>query len=259
MLCHPIRGAISALTLGLCVVSAPVALNPQTPSQTQPQHQQNNPKDQNPQPSWASYPVRPESEALDFGEIATTTTARAKLRVTNFGKKTHELIRAQGGKSPVSCNLRSGTKLAPGESIELEFQMSGPARAGVIQNKHYRLLCAGQPDIVLPIRARAISFVEVEPNSIDLDGEVDPEICLRSIDDQPFRVSASTPDCMHFMSRKQSNVHLLTLNIEALRNAGFKRQIILKMDHPQCKSVMLRVKRKAFDDAKAKHSQRGTN
>jgi ankyrin repeat protein len=184
--------------------------------------------------------VKAVPETLDMGEIATNETKKAILKLVNTGDKPMTLVRAQPTCGCTALDIKPNTVIGPNETVDVQVQLNGPAKAGEIHGKSVRFIVEGQADLVVQLKGKAVSFVVSEPAALDPDKH-DGKMTIKSIDGSPFRIMSSQPSILDGVDKEPRTEHNVTVSYEKLREAGLHRQLIIYLDHPKCQQLTMPV------------------
>src|SRR5207244_2088367 len=103
----------------------------------------------------------------------------------------------------------------------------------------------GQPDVIVPLKAQAVSFVAIEPAALDPAVQKDGKIKLKSTDGQPFRIMSMQPPVITEGFPDDSKAeHEVTINwdrFKELGTPGNNNRVTFYLDHPKCQQTMAMV------------------
>ena len=183
--------------------------------------------------------VKAEPAIVDFGDVATGDTGESKIKLTNTSDKPVTIVRANASCGCTTMRLQPNTVLPPGESIEVDVKMSVGIRPGPVAGKQVTFVIEGQPsNIIVPLKANAVSFVELEP--MELSPDETPEggrLKLRAVDGTPFRIMSMQPALISEFSDEPAVEHELVFDWNKYRELGIRHRPTIYLDHPKCQSV----------------------
>src|SRR5438477_12099340 len=106
--------------------------------------------------------------------------------------------------------------------------------AAPLLHKTVTVTVEGQPDVIVPLKAQAVSFVVVEPLTLDPQVQKDGTFKLRSTDGQAFRIMSMQPPVLEGFPDESKVEHDLTLNWDKSNEAsGNNRRLTFYLDHPK--------------------------
>jgi hypothetical protein len=180
-----------------------------------------------------------EPTRLDFGEIPTTRTSSATVKLINTSSKPVRLIRARGGN--MVADVPGKPVLSPYETREVPILLHGGALPGSISGKRAWFFVEGQPEIEVEIRATAVSFVTQAPAILMPQLHASGEITLKSRDGQPFCIVDMQPLLVSELPAEPAVEHTLRIDWARYREIGIMRRALVYFDHPKCSSMMVRI------------------
>lgn len=185
--------------------------------------------------------VKADPAQIDLGEIPTNDSKTGKLRLVNSADKpmTVQTVRASCGCT--ALKFTPNTVIPAKESIEIDVQMTGGVKDGPITGKNVTVVVEGQPEVIVPITATAISFVKADPATLDPDSMPEGKFKLKSVDGQPFKIMSTMPQVVDKGSDESKPEHELTVSWSKYREIGISRQLIVYLDHPKCQQVFVPV------------------
>lgn len=189
-----------------------------------------------PEFSDAKFNVRPVESALDFGEIPTNESKTAQFTLVNVDKKPHDLLQTHGGGGGNVFLLKRALTLPPRRVVPFNVTVSGGMTPGPIKGKSVIVVVEGQPNIVIPVKATAVSAVVMEPLTVNLRSNPEGRFTLRSIDGEPFRILDMEPAIFNAEpDAAPKAAHDLTIDLAKLKDlAGMRHRLTFHLDHPRC-------------------------
>jgi ankyrin repeat protein len=217
-----------------------------------------------PPPKPVSDPLAPilvvaEPTEIDFGEIPTSDSKTAKVKLVNTGDKPMTINSARASCGCTALKVVPGTVLQPGESTEVEVRLSAPSAHGIIQHKTVTFIVEGQPELVVPLKGMAISFVLMEPATLDVEKNADGKFKLTSADGQPFRVTGVQPPVISGLPTEAAAEHELVIDFTKYREIGVSRKTVMYVDHPKCQQIFANITFTPEDYAKQAEITRKQN
>jgi len=182
-----------------------------------------------------------EPAILDIGDIPTNDTKVVKLKLVNTGDKAMTVLSTRCSCGCTSLKLTPNTVIEAKQSIELDVQMSGGAKAGPLAGKSCTFVVEGQPEIVVPLKANAVSFVASEPEVIDPQIQADGKFILKARDGQPFKVISMQPAIITEFPAEAAAEQTITLDWAKFREIGVQRKATFYLDHPKCQMAMVDI------------------
>ena len=181
--------------------------------------------------------------SLDLGSIGTGQKAKGIVRLVNTGDEPMRIINCKANCGCTATNCPRNKELQPGESVEVDVQMTAGAVGGRRQSKHVDFIVEGQPVLRVPVFVDVVAYVEIEPSKIDLQQTTDGRVVIRSLDDQPFRVLSMNPPWIEAFDGEARTEHVLYLPLDDLQAQSRARKIDFTIDHPQTNKVGMRLTR----------------
>lgn len=185
--------------------------------------------------------VKAEPAELDMGEIPTSDSKTAVVKLVNTGDKPMTISSARASCGCTALKVVPGTVLQPGQSTDVEVRLSAPSAAGPILHKTVTFIVEGQPELVVPLKGMAISFVLMEPPTLDAEKNADGKFKLKSADGQPFRVTGVQPPVIAGLPTEAATEHELVIDFAKYREIGVSRKTVMYVDHPKCQQLFANV------------------
>lgn len=182
--------------------------------------------------------VKVEPAELDLGEIPTMDTKSGAFRLVNTDTKPRTVKSVRPSCGCTALKFLPDTVIPAGESVEVSVQLSGGATDGPILHKIVTVQVDGQPDVVLPLKAAAVSFVKMNPPVIDPELNKDGKFTLASKDGQPFRIMSMQPPVIEGFPSEAKAEHELTVDWSKFIEMGAMRRITFYLDHPKCQQAI---------------------
>jgi hypothetical protein len=155
-----------------------------------------------------------------------------------------EPVTIQDCKNSCRCTTTTcprGRELQPGESIEVDIQLTAGALPRNLSTI-VTFLVAGREPVVLLISARVIAFVMIDPMVIDPDKATDGRVVIEATDGQPFRITTMFPPVIKEFAPEARVRHELFLDWDVWRQLGQTRRLVFKTDHPGTSEVAISVR-----------------
>ncbi|MHC4416636.1 MAG: ankyrin repeat domain-containing protein [Planctomycetota bacterium] len=182
-----------------------------------------------------------EPSVLDLGVVPTNENPTGAVRLINTGDETVTIRDCKSNCGCTTTNCPKGHELKPGESTEVDVRVTAGSRGRRI-SKTVTFIVDGQPQLKLPVRVEVVSYVAIEPETIDPEKMPDGRVVLRSTDDEPFRVISMTPPIISDFDAEPRVEHELFLSWETWRQLGQGRKLAFRVDHPKATSVQAYVR-----------------
>ena len=181
--------------------------------------------------------------SLDLGTVGTGQKAKGIVRLVNTGDRPMRVINCKANCGCTTTNCPRNKELQPGESVEVQVQMTAGAKGGIRQSKRVDFIVEGQPVLRVPVFVDVVAYVEIEPRTIDLQQTTDGRVVIRSLDDQPFSVLSMNPPWIEVFDGEARTEHVLYLPLDDLQAQSRGRKIDFTIDHPQSSIVSVRLRR----------------
>jgi ankyrin repeat protein len=178
--------------------------------------------------------VKPEPAELDLGEIATMDSKAGTLKLINTDTKPRTVHSVRPSCGCTTLKFVPDTVIPPGESIDVEVQLNGGAMPGPLLHKTVTVSVDGQPDVVVALKAMAVSFVNIDPAALDPQTMKDGKFKLKSVDGQAFRIMSMQPPVIEGFPSDAKAEHELTVDWDHFREVGAQRRVTFYLDHPKC-------------------------
>ena len=200
--------------------------------------------------------VKAEPAELDFGDIPTSDSKTGTVKLVNTGDKPMTINSARASCGCTALKVVPGTVLQPGETTEVEVRLNAPPGAGAISHKSVTFVIEGQPEIVVPLKGMAVSYVVTEPSMINAEQMPDGKFVVKAIDGQAFRVTGVQPPVIEGLPTESGTEHHLQMDFAKYRELGVNRKTVLYVDHPKCQQVYANVMFPQADYLAAAEKQR---
>ncbi len=187
-----------------------------------------------------------EPKVLDLGTIATGDTGIGIVKITNTS---NQPIIVENFKASCGCtsgNLSPNTRLAAGESKEVEIRLKAPNNSAPV-TKTGTFKVTGQEAVSMTVKAEAKAFVEASPLVIDARTGDKGVITLRATDGTPFRVTSMRPDVLTDFPTEKAEEFQIELPFDVWRDAGAPPKLAFFIDHPKSPAIHLTVRGTAED------------
>jgi len=191
------------------------------------------------QPAESTLSVEP--TRLSLGSIATGKFARGSVVITNTGTEPITINQCKTSCGCTSTKCPKGETLAPGQSEEVEIQITAGTRARQI-NKTVTFLVDGQRPVILPVSVEVIAYVTINPQTIDPDVNTDGKLVLTSTDGQPFRITGMNPSVIEDFEDIEAIEHEVYVSWDKWRELGQNRRLTIDVDHPEVEQVSALVR-----------------
>ena len=182
-----------------------------------------------------------EPTKLNLGTIATGKFARGTVLITNTGTEPITINQCKTSCGCTSTKCPKGETLAPGQSEEVEIQITAGTRARQI-NKTVTFLVDGQRPVTLPVSVEVIAYVTLNPQTIDPDVNTDGKLVLTATDGQPFRILSMNPEVIEDFEDIEATEHEVYVSWEKWRELGQNRRLTISIDHPEVEQVSTLVR-----------------
>lgn len=220
----------------------PAPTNPPTPPAVRPGQPVRPAPPVGPQPAdSAAYIVKAVPAEIDMGDIPTNDTKKATLKLSNTGDTPRTVVTIKPSCGCTTLKFTPNTVIQPHETLELDVQMSAGARPGPVHGKTLTVDVEGQPQMVVPLKGQAVSFVVIIPDSVNPETMPEGKITLKAVDGQPFRIMSSQPSVLEDFDKEPSVEHQLSISFDKYREAGITRALNIYLDHPKCQFVTVQV------------------
>lgn len=205
-------------------------------------------------PRSAAAVLKAEPSLVNVGEMATMETKSEVLTLTNTGEAPITIERAKTSCGCTTAGIEPGTVIQPGESVEVSVSLRGSSRAQTL-SKTVSFLVAGMDPLVVPVRGQTVEYVQITPEILDRSTNPEGTITLRSIDEQPFKVTGVSPPLLAVgeLPQQEATVQQIKLPWTKLDEYGLTRRITFHLDHPKAQSVFAAVR---MDSATLNNQQR---
>jgi hypothetical protein len=207
------------------------------------------------QPAESTLSVEP--TRLSLGSIATGKFARGSVTITNTGAEPITINQCKTSCGCTSTKCPKGETLAPGQSEEVEIQITAGTRARQI-NKTVTFLVDGQRPVTLPVSVEVIAYVTINPQTIDPDVNADGKLVLTATDGQPFRITGMNPSVIEDYEDIEAIEHEVYVSWDKWRELGQNRRLTIDVDHPEVEQVAALVRTRPQTARNAPGQLRGT-
>ncbi len=184
--------------------------------------------------------VKAEPAEIDLGDIPTNDTKSGKVRLINTGDAPMTVVSARPSCGCTAMKFTPNTIIPAKEAIEVELQMNGGPKEGPVHGKTVTFIVEGQPEVIVPIKGQAVSFVKTTPAALDPATMPDGKVTLKSVDGNPFKIMSVQPQVAEFDADSKPE-HEIKVSWEKYREIGINRQMIVYLDHPKCQSLFVQV------------------
>ena len=182
-----------------------------------------------------------EPTRLSLGTIATGKFARGTVLITNTGTEPITIKQCKTSCGCTSTKCPKGETLSPGQSEEVEIQITAGTRARQI-NKTVTFIVDGQAPVTLPVSVEVIAYVTLNPQTIDPDVNTDGKLVLTATDGQPFRIISMDPPIIEDFQDIEATEHEVYISWERWRELGQNRRLTINVDHPEVDKVAALVR-----------------
>ncbi len=182
-----------------------------------------------------------EPARLSLGTIATGKFARGTVLITNTGSEPITINQCKTSCGCTSTKCPKGETLSPGQSEEVEIQITAGTRARQI-SKTVTFLVDGQKPVTLPVSVEVIAYVTLNPQTIDPDVNTDGKLVLTATDGQPFRILSMNPEVIEDFEDIEETEHEVYVSWEKWRELGQNRRLTINVDHPEVEQVAALVR-----------------
>ncbi len=178
---------------------------------------------------------------LDLGKVPANSNGVGSVTLTNTGDKTVTIDDCRASCGCTTTNCPKGKQLAPGESTSVEVRMTAGAKDRRV-SKTVTFVVDGSPALRLPVSLEVVTYVAIEPETIDPERSPDGRVVIRSTDEQPFRIVAVQPVGVAEIPEESALEHELFLPWDKWRELGEPRRLTFSLDHPQADRILLNVR-----------------
>jgi ankyrin repeat protein len=189
----------------------------------------------------AAFIVKCDPPELDFGEIPTGDSSQRMVKLVNTSDKPMTIKTHRVTCGCTALELPANTVLGPHEVKEVKVQLNPNVTVGPMVGKKVTFVIEGQPDMELPLKATAVSFVMQEPAVITPEANPDGKLKLKSRDGKPFRIVSMQPPIVTEFAPEAAVEHEITINWEKYREHGILGKPMLFFDHPKCQSLQAKI------------------
>ena len=182
-----------------------------------------------------------EPARLSLGTVATGKFARGTVLITNTGSEPITITQCKTSCGCTSTKCPKGETLAPGQSEEVEIQITAGTRARQI-NKTVTFIVDGQRPVTLPVSVDVIAYVTLNPQTIDPDVNTDGKLVLTATDGQPFRIISMNPPVIEDFEDIEATEHEVYVSWDRWRELGQNRRLTINVDHPEVEKVTALVR-----------------
>ncbi len=179
--------------------------------------------------------------ALDLGKVPANTNGAGSVTLTNTGDKTVTIDDCRASCGCTTTNCPKGKQLQPGESTSVEVRMTAGAKDRHV-SKTVTFVIDGNPALRLPVSLDVVTYVAIEPETIDPEKSPDGRVVIRATDDQPFRIVAMQPEILTDLITEPTVEHELFVPWDKWRELGQPRRLTFTLDHPQADRIQLNVR-----------------
>jgi len=178
---------------------------------------------------------------LALGTIAVGKFALGTVLITNTGPEPITITQCKTSCGCTSTKCPKGETLSPGQSEEVEIQITAGTRARQI-NKTVTFLVDGQKPVTLPVSVDVIAYVTLNPQTIDPDVNTDGKLVLTATDGQPFRIISMNPAVIEDFEDIEATEHEVYVSWDRWRELGQNRRLTITVDHPEVETVSALVR-----------------
>jgi len=196
--------------------------------------------------------VRPEPAQLYLGEISTGDSGIGSIKLMNSGTEVMKLVECKSSCGCTTTNCPKGQEIAPGESIELEVRLNAGAMPSDRISKSLTYVIEHHPLITVPVTAKVVSYIAIEPEVLDTDISLDGTVTLRAIDDTPFVITSMIPPIIQEFSTEPAVEQTVTIDWDEYVNSAFRGRLTFYTNHPKCRAVYGNVRGVKQQEAIAK-------
>lgn len=183
-----------------------------------------------------------EPTSVDLGELATSEVGVGKVKLINNSDQPMKLVECKSSCGCTTTNCPKDTVIPAKESIELEVRLTASATPNDHLSKTLTYIVEGHPMITIPVHAKVISFVAVEPAILDTDSSLDGKLTLRAIDDQPFVITSVIPAIFDGFSTEPATTQELTIDWNRFVESAHRGRITIYTTHPKSRAAYVNVR-----------------
>ena len=202
-------------------------------------------------------PVRFQAPRVDLALTLKGAVREAALTLVNTSS---EAIGIASITSDCPCVSISGTEgdslvgavLAPGDSRTIRIRYTAPLRAGRASRSMVTVRLADGRTVKTAVTSRVVEAVASAHQRVAAPVERDTMVELVSMDGSPFRVTASEPAVFGALPLEPSTGATLTLTRDLWLSAGRPRAVLLTIEHPVVKHMVVRLAEPPPDDPESR-------
>lgn len=190
--------------------------------------------------------VKVEPMILDLGEVAASREqVGGEVKLTNISDKPVKLLECKASCGCTTARCPKGQDIQPGETVLVDVKVN----PGLTRNDHFSKTITfkveGQNDAVVVVNAKIIEFVVLEPKEFDPANPGEGKVVVKSIDDQPFKITEISPAIFTEADSEPKAVHELVFDVEKWDALNKKYLVNFALDHPKMTLLTARLKRPA--------------
>ncbi len=201
--------------------------------------------------------VHAEPAQLFLGEVSTGDVGTGVIKLVNTGDKPMRLIECKSSCGCTTTNCPTGEEIPPGGFVELPVRMNAGAVPQESMSKTLTYIIEDHPMISVPVSAKIVSYIALDPEVLDTDVSLDGKITLRAIDNQPFVITSMIPPIITEFDTEPKAEQTVTIDWDKFVNSGYRggSKLIFYTNHPKCRAAYGTVKGIKAREAMAKYSE----
>ncbi len=183
--------------------------------------------------SAGGFKVTAQPTSLDLGDIPLNEAKTGTIKLTNTSDTVMTIAQCKSSCGCTTSKCPEGLALQPGEHTEVEIRMTGGTSARQITKK-VTFIVDGQDPMEVPVKAKAVAYVECVPERVAIDEMIGRPLTIRSIDGEQFTISRMVPAIATDFSTVPSAEHTLEIDWSRWDEvAGNRRRLNIYTDHPK--------------------------
>lgn len=182
-----------------------------------------------------------EPAQLDLGTVPANQYASGSVTLVNKGDEAVTITDCRTSCGCTTTNCPKGQKLEPGESTEVAVRMTAGSRPRRI-SKTVTFVVENQPLLKMPVSVEVISYVTIEPTTIDPERSPEGRVVIQATDGEPFRIVSMQPDLIPTFDPDPLVEHEIYIDWDRWRELGETRRLNFTLDHPKATQVSLLVR-----------------
>jgi len=200
--------------------------------------------------------LRFEPAELDLGEMTAEVQKSGVMKFINIGDQPLKITALKAGCGCTTARAPS-EPIPVGGSTEIQVTLRPGPKQGTTLRKHVDVYLEGAPPVRFHLTGQVAEVVTIVPDILTpvLDDPASGRITLQSIDNQPFRITGSTPDVVGDLPQEAQPSHVVHIDWNRWVDAGQPVKVSLKTDHPRMATTSVIVRRVALTGEAGKSAQ----